>query len=201
MMLPASGGAEIRTLTGGDGTYRFEKVPDGTYRIDFELLGFETSRRNHVAVRNGRSAVADSPLRVRAICECITLTGLPPVAERAGRVLDSEGRPLPRARLEMVAPLLSEPGDRAGSPNTRSEVVLTDAEGRFYFFAPLKGTWRLTASDSGFRPVTRDVSASVREPLEFRLTFTGSNPVSVLEYEQIDQGCGCAGTLFGSRRR
>ena len=199
MMLPASGGQQIQTRTGGDGTYRLENVSDGTYRIDFELLGFEMMRRNHVVVRDSRAAIADVALRVRAICECIAAPGLPPVAERSARVLDSEGRPLPRARVEIVAPLRREPGiERGGSPTPWREVALTDAEGRISFFAPLAGTWRMTVSDSGFRSVTQRVSASVREPVVFRLTFTGSN---LPEYERLDQGCGCPSQLFGTLNR
>lgn len=201
MMLPAAGGQQIQTMTGGDGTYRFEKVPDGMYRIDFELLGFEMIRRNSVAVRNGRSAIADATLRIRPICECVMPTGLPRVVEKTGLVLDSEGRPLPRARLEMVVPLRVEPGvNRSGSANTWREVAYTDAEGRFSFVAPLNGTWPLTVSDSGFRPVTQLVSGAMRDPLVIRLTFVGANPASQSD-ERIDQGCGCPGNLFGSRTR
>src|SRR5262245_7215647 len=77
-MLRASGGTQTGTVTSADGTYRYEKVPDGNYRVDFELLGFEAIRRNYVVVRDGRSTFADATLRVRAICECVTVTGLPP---------------------------------------------------------------------------------------------------------------------------
>ena len=196
MMFPASGGTQMKTYTGADGTYRFEKAPDGNYRVDFELLGFEVIRRNHVVVRNGRSTFADATLRVRSICECVTVTGLPPAAQRTGRVLDSENRPLPRARVEMVAPLSA---NRPGSPGTWREVAYTDDEGWFSFFAPRDSTWPVTVSDSGFRPVTRQVSGSVADPFVVRLAFSGTNLSSVQEYERFDEGCGCTGQLLRKR--
>ena len=200
MMLPASGGQQMRTTTGADGTYRFDKVPDGDYRVDFELIRFDVIRRNFVYVRNGRSTFADATLRIRPICECVVVTGLPPVVTKSGRVLDAEGRPLPRARLEMVAPLPLERGLPVGSPNTWSEVTYADAEGRFTFYAPVDTTWKLTVSDSGFRPVTQQVSGSVPDPLVIRLTFTAPSPINLPEYERLNQGCGCEGNLFGGRQ-
>jgi protocatechuate 3,4-dioxygenase beta subunit len=54
-----SGGTPARATTGRDGTYRFAALRDGTYRIDFELTGFDSMRRNHVQVRTGTSAIGD----------------------------------------------------------------------------------------------------------------------------------------------
>jgi hypothetical protein len=200
LMLPASGGSETGTVTGADGTYHFEKVPDDTYRVDFNLIGFEPIRRNYVVVRNGRTAFADATLRVRAICECVVVTNLPRVIERLGRVLDSAGRPLPRAQIEIVAPILPQPGARDRTPTDWREVVYTDTDGRFSFLAPVENSWRLTASDSGFRPVTQQVSGSTRDPLVITLTPIDRNPRSLPEYERLDQGCGCGGNLLNPRR-
>jgi hypothetical protein len=197
-MLPASGGLPIYATTGADGTYRFEKVPDGRYRVDFELRRFDITRRNWVQVRNGVSAFADATLRASGICECVMISSLPPVRTRSGRVVDGEGRPLPRARLELVAPLPNEPG----GPITWSEVRYADAEGRFAVSVPLNTAWKLTVSDSGFRPVTQQVSGGESDPLVFRLTFTGGDGVfSLPEYERLEQSCRCSDDLFKHAER
>ncbi len=45
--IPQSGGLLRHTASGSDGSYRFDGLPDGTYRVDFDLRGFELVRRNH----------------------------------------------------------------------------------------------------------------------------------------------------------
>ena len=195
-IMPAPGGEQTRTTTAGDGTYRFDKMADGMYRVDFELLGFDTARRNFVRVRNGSSMVADATLRVSSICECVTVTGLPPATPRPGRVVDEAGRPLPRARLEIAVPMPAEPGVAA---STRREMTYTDSEGRFFVLVPVAGAWPLTAADSGFRPVTQQVSASATEPIVFKLFFTGTGP-ELPEQEQLSRMC-CGSPLFTDRVR
>ena len=63
--MPADGGALRRTTTTGeDGGYRFEMLPDGRYRLDFQLRGFATARRNHVLERGSRSSPSSRPCPV-----------------------------------------------------------------------------------------------------------------------------------------
>lgn len=187
-MMPAAGGEQRRTTTAGDGKYRFESVADGVYRVDFELFGFDMTRRNFVRVSNGSSTIADTTLRITALCECVTATG-PPVARRSGRVVDEARRPLPHARLEIAVPI--PPGRGVAAASTRREVSYTDADGRFSLFAPVADTWPLTASVGGFRPVTQQVSASSVEPIVFQLFFTGTGP-ELPDEERFSWGCLCS---------
>ena len=197
-MMPAAGGEQTRTTTAGDGTYRFDKMSDGMYRVDFELVGFDVTRRNFVRVRNASSTFADATLRLSSMCECVSVTGLPRVAQRSGLVVDEKGRPLPRARLELAVPIPAEPGVAPAS--TWREVRYADTEGRFSVLAPITGTWPLTASDSGFRPATQQISASAAEPITFRLFFTGTGP-ELPDYERFSRGCRCSGDLFTHQGR
>ena len=141
---PESGGLSRHTRTDSAGTYRFEGLPDGTYRVDFELRGFELVRRNHVRVRRDTEAKVDAALPVRAICECITVEPPSPWAQRAGQVIDKDGHPLPHARVELI--------DR--------QAAYTDSEGRFLIRVPVNELWPLTATDTGFRAVTQEVSGA-----------------------------------------
>ena len=187
-MMPTAGGEQRRATTAGDGSYRFEKVADGIYRVDFELPGFDVTRRNFVRVSNGSSTIADTTLRITALCECVTATG-PPVAKRSGRVVDEAGRPLPHARLEIAVPI--QPGRGVAPGSTRREVSYTAADGQFSLFVPVAGTWPLTASVGGFRPATQQVSASSVEPIVFKLVFTGTGP-ELPDEERFSRACLCS---------
>ena len=182
---PGSGGQVWVTTTDSDGSYRFEVLPEGTYRVDFELPGFELVRRNHVRVGHGISAEADARLAVGVICECVTIVPATPLRQRAGRVVDEAGRPLPHARLEVVSPL-------------RRDVAYADIEGRFRISAPIHETWPLTASDSGFRSVTRQVSGAVAEPIVLRLAYAGTTGLP--ESERLSRGCRCPDDFLTSGR-
>src|SRR5688572_21876132 len=61
--IPQSGGMVRHTTSGSDGSYRFDKVSDGVYRVDFDLHGFELVRRNHVRVSDKANIDAVLPWR------------------------------------------------------------------------------------------------------------------------------------------
>jgi Carboxypeptidase regulatory-like domain len=142
--IPQSGGLLRHTTSGSDGSYRFDGLPDGTYRVDFDLRGFELVRRNHVRVSRDAEANIDVVLHPRMICECMTLEPPSPWAQRPGQVVDKSGRPLPHARIQLVG----------------REEAYTDNEGRFFIRVPVFEQWPLTASDTGFRSVTEQVSGA-----------------------------------------
>src|SRR5262245_32121371 len=52
MAIPQRGGDMRTVVSGTNGMYMFENLPEGIYRIDFDLPGFDMARRNLVAVRN-----------------------------------------------------------------------------------------------------------------------------------------------------
>jgi hypothetical protein len=173
--MDATTGVSRNATSGGDGGYRFDTLPDGTYRVDFELPGFDLFRWNDVHVRGGATAMADAMLSVSAICECV-ISARGPLRERAGQVVDDSGRPLPYARLEIASP-----ADR--------EVAFADREGRFWVRVPIDRTWSLTASDSGFSAVTQEVSGAVEAPVVFTLPHVG---VTGLPHsERFTRGCRC----------
>lgn len=196
-MMPESGGAAAVTRTGADGTYRFDNVKDGTYRIDFDLARFDVARRNNVRVRNGATVFGDVGLQTSWSCHCnVVITGLPAVAERSGQVLDTAGRPLPRARLEMVIPIPANSDIRPSPGATNFHAVAhADAEGRFSVLAPVESNAALTASDTGFAPVTRMISGSGVGLIVFGLPYLG--PGGWREnYERFPRGCRCPTNLF-----
>ena len=93
------GGVTWHATSASDGVYTFTDLPEGIYRLDFELRGFDLMRRNDVRVRRETLSTADVTLPVSRLCECIGLSTLPPLEERTGQVVDQEGRPRPHARV------------------------------------------------------------------------------------------------------
>jgi len=175
--IPQSGGLIRQTTSASDGSYKFEGLPDGTYRVDFELLGFELVRRNNVHVRGDTETKADAALPPRAICECLTVEPPSPWAQRRGQVIDKAGHPLPHARVELVG----------------RQAMSTDAEGRFLVRVPVNEAWALTATDTGFRPITQQVSGTDAASLVFSLDYVGTTDVPDV---QRFGGCECPGYLL-----
>lgn len=177
----ASGGQPMRATSGSDGIYRFDGLITGTYRLDFEVQGFDITRLNRVRVVAGAPARADAQMYPSSICECVERVQPVPLKERTGRVVDDSDRPLPHARLTIGSPV-------------RVETAYADGEGGFRVRVPVDGTWPLTASDTEFGASTLQVSASVALPIVFRLKSVSVASVPASEY--FNRGCRCPGDLF-----
>lgn len=183
--LPSSGGLARRTTSGDGGAYLFADVAEGTYRIDFDIVGFDLVRKNHVRVRLGTTSTVDGIVSISSVCDCVSFVPGTPLRERDGQVVDQSGQPLPHARLELVSP-------------TRREVAYADDEGRFQVRLPVNGGWPLTASDSGFRAVTEQVSAG---ETAIRLSLELDEGADVADTERFPRSCRCPGDLFTHRGR
>lgn len=177
----AETGGVAGAISAGDGTFQFGTLSDGTYRVDFELLGFDLIRRNHVQVRRGTTAKAEAIMFVSATCECVNIVPSPPLRERSGQVVDESGRPLAHARLEVVSPI-------------RREVAYADGEGRFKVRLPVNDLWPLTVSDGGFGAKTQQVSGTGAVSVLFKLARAGTTGAP--EMQRFSRGCRCPGDLF-----
>ncbi|HKY21790.1 MAG TPA: carboxypeptidase-like regulatory domain-containing protein [Vicinamibacterales bacterium] len=183
--IPQAGGEAHAAISGIDGTYKFENLAEGIYRIDWDLPGFDVMRRNLVPVRRGEPAQVDVTLPVSTICECLDKwarlgVSRPRLTAHIGQVVDESGRPLPHARLEIVGPV-------------GREVAYANREGRFQVRLSPNQTWPLTARDSGFGAVTLKVSGSDTSSLVVRLPNVNTRALPALE--RIARPC-CPGDLF-----
>jgi carboxypeptidase family protein len=181
MVLRESGGVAARTTSASDGLYQFDALPDGGYRVDFETLSYDITRRNHVRVRRGETANVHVALYPSGVCECIAYVPPGRVQERAGQVLNESDQPLPHASLSIATPV-------------RTEVAYADDEGRFQVRLPVEGTWPLTAVETGFGSLTLQVSGTGEGPIVFKLKRAGAPKVA--DVEQLSRGCRCAGDFF-----
>jgi len=68
-------------VSGADGTYRFLALPPGLYTIDFELVGFQTIKREGVRVVINQTLSVDQAMNVATLQETVTVTGASPIVD------------------------------------------------------------------------------------------------------------------------
>jgi len=69
------------TVTQADGKYIFPALPSGTYKLVFELSGFQKLNRENVQVVLGQTIAFDAQLAVATLAESVTVTGASPVVD------------------------------------------------------------------------------------------------------------------------
>ena len=72
---------QIVVVSDGEGNYRFAQLPVGTYRITFELTGFNTFVREELRLPVGFIARVDVALKIGTLAESVTVTGDSPVID------------------------------------------------------------------------------------------------------------------------
>ena len=79
--------------TDGEGYYRLNNLPPGTYLIVAELPGFATFRREGILLRAGATFQVDVEMKLGALTETITVSGESPMIEisKPGNVLNIDG--------------------------------------------------------------------------------------------------------------
>src|SRR5687768_6369342 len=86
---------KIRTaVTDGNGRYQLVDLRPGTYSVTVSLAGFNTVKREGIALTGSGIAAVDVELRVGALEETITVTGESPVVDTQSlttqRVINAE---------------------------------------------------------------------------------------------------------------
>src|SRR5262245_63278498 len=79
------GGTQTET-TDATGSYRFDRLPPGTYRVKFELQGFRSIDRSDIAVSASFVATVNAKLEVGNVSETITVTGESPTVDTKSNV-------------------------------------------------------------------------------------------------------------------
>ncbi len=77
---PAALGAQT-TVTSETGNYRFPAVPPGNYEVTFELAGFNTLKREGIAISLGFTANVNVELALATLQETVTVSGASPVID------------------------------------------------------------------------------------------------------------------------
>src|SRR6478672_4718 len=69
------------TITEANGRYLFPSLPSGTYRVTFELVGFQKVNRENINIITGQTIPADVQLQLSGVSESVTVTGASPVVD------------------------------------------------------------------------------------------------------------------------
>src|SRR2546425_6140919 len=67
------------TVSQADGRYLFPALPSGTYKVTFELSGFQKLSRDNVQVVLGQTISIDAQLPIASLAETVNVTGDSPV--------------------------------------------------------------------------------------------------------------------------
>lgn len=166
--------------TGGDGTFLFEGVPEGSYRL--QVGNWETTYRHSREVE----IPGDEALRIDL-----------ELARLAGRVVDTDGNPLSGASISLRQEGRQGYGARS------------DSLGRFTFGEINTGAWEAKARLSGYGQETVTVELEIGEvvdDLEIRLEavgglvlnvgLEGGRPANVISVAFLQGGVRQAGGTF-----
>ena len=111
--------------TNGDGLYRFNQIPPGSYTVTIEAKGFRATTLNNVTVIADRPQSADATLELGRVEETVTVTAAPPALQntdanitntidsRAIQTLPAFGRDL--YQLVRLTPGIAGTGARTGT--------------------------------------------------------------------------------------
>src|SRR5262245_26670617 len=112
-------------VTDEAGRYRFPSVPPGSYTLEFVLTGFDTFRREGIAVSAAGNVEVDAELRVSAVAEMVTVRGASPVVDTARAQLNTtydrdwvQNAPIARTSIDTLlkaAPGVNANREAAGS--------------------------------------------------------------------------------------
>src|SRR5262245_29641576 len=69
------------TVTQPDGKFLFPALPSGTYKLVFELSGFQKLTRENIQVTIGQTISIDAQLPIASLAESVTVTGASPVVD------------------------------------------------------------------------------------------------------------------------
>src|SRR6185369_14590830 len=79
------GGVQTQ-VTDTSGSYRFDRLPPGTYQLKFELQGFRSISRSDIVVNASFVATVNAKLEVGNVSETITVAGESPTIDTKSNV-------------------------------------------------------------------------------------------------------------------
>ncbi len=177
-----SGGAFVihSNMMGGPGDRSVETDAEGRYR----LTGVEPGFGNVVAQADGMTRAKSSSLELAAGQEEFGVhVQLSPGKAIAGRVLDTDGKPLAGAEVSFSGnrSLGSGMMIMTSSSGKALDTVETDAEGRFQSKPLDDGAYTVTADAEGFSKKKMRTVVAGGEPIEIHLSLSGEAIGRVLE--------------------
>ncbi len=125
---------EVMSVTDERGEYRLSPLPIGTYQVAYDLAGFQSLRREELRLTVGFTARVDVALKVGAVAETVTVSGVAPVVDVSSTSASTQ---FTRETLELI------PGGRNGLTS-----LLAQAPG-------VRTTWDVGGSGANARTIFR----------------------------------------------
>ena len=75
------------TVSGADGSYRFNALPVGSYEVQVEQAGFQSGVRSGLTLTVGREAIVDFSLQVGSVEQRVEVTGEAPLVNTTTAIL------------------------------------------------------------------------------------------------------------------
>jgi hypothetical protein len=115
---PALQVPEVMSVTDERGEYRLTPLPIGTYIVEYTLSGFQPVRQESLRLTVGFVAKLDMVLKVGALSETVTVSGVSPVVDVTSTAATTQFTRetielLPTARNGIISLLAQSPGVRA----------------------------------------------------------------------------------------
>jgi|GEM_PF-2214507 len=149
-----------------DGTYLFDRLPEGTYRLSIENLA---SPQYYISeFHNDAANLEEATDIVLGRSDTTTVDfSLNKYGSITGNVIDRDGNPI--EAISIQADKLST--DSASSEWQRVAYAETDQAGNYSIFSLVTGSYRLTFSDnSGYHLAYYNNAASIEDATEIRVT-------------------------------
>ncbi|HYF96214.1 MAG TPA: carboxypeptidase regulatory-like domain-containing protein [Symbiobacteriaceae bacterium] len=145
--LSNSSGTVATATTGGDGTYSFTRVAEGTYTVTATLADFKPLSQKNVRVSGGGAATVSMKLS--------TILGTV-----AGKVTDARRQPIVGARVQVTG-------------TGGSWEALTDAAGAYSILRVTEGTFTVTVSKDDYRlPAPKSIKVTGGKTTSFHQQLT-----------------------------
>ncbi|HUI53956.1 MAG TPA: carboxypeptidase-like regulatory domain-containing protein [Bryobacteraceae bacterium] len=121
--------ATQKTVTSGQGTYRFAFLPPGTYSVTVSIAGFQTTKETGIVVAAGQPTSADIRLKVAVETQVVEVTG-------ASNAVQTENADVATTfRTDMLQNLPNPGGDITYFAQTAPGVVMNTQAGYGNFVA------------------------------------------------------------------
>ena len=152
---PALQVPSMTMVTDAQGRYRFIDLPRGTYRLRFELPGFDPLVREGLEVNAGFAARVNATLKVGSLHETVTVSGAGPVIDltttRGGQNVSTDLITLALPGLKQMADVIGITPGLHSTDGYKPGAIGLNGRSRFNTYGIDSGNTNVTVMVDGFK--------------------------------------------------